>query len=252
MLRIIIQGINGRMGKTLCHLISERDDCAVVCGIDQNCEGENIPVFPTLSMANIKADVVIDFSVPSATISSLAICTERLLPCVICTTGFTSEQQNIINTASKTIPIFQSANMSLGVNLLIELVKKANAILGFDYDIEIIEKHHNNKIDAPSGTALMLANAINEDNSNEYNYVYDRHAVRAKRDKREIGIHSVRGGNIVGEHDVIFAGQNEVITLSHSAASRDVFASGAVSAAIFLAKQAPGIYNMEAMINKTT
>ncbi len=246
MVRIIIQGIHGRMGQTLCRLIAAREDCTVVAGVDAAAKASAIPVFPSLAQVDVQADVLIDFSAPAATMASLPVCAARHLPCVVCTTGFSAQEQANIEACAKDIAVFQSANMSLGVNLLLELIQKANDVLGFDFDVEIVEKHHHNKVDAPSGTALMLADALNT--KENYHYIYDRYATRAKRDVREIGMHSVRGGNIVGEHDVIFAGENEVLTLSHSALSRDVFASGAVSAAIFLANQAPGLYNMKEMI----
>ncbi|MEG0617226.1 MAG: 4-hydroxy-tetrahydrodipicolinate reductase [Oscillospiraceae bacterium] len=245
MIRIIIQGINGRMGKALYSLISLRDDCKVVAGIDVKQYENDVPVFSSLKDVNIKADVLIDFSCPDASMLSLEYCNKISLPMVICTTGFNVEQEEKIKSAAQNIAIFKSANMSLGVNLLIELAQKASTILGIDYDIEIIEKHHNNKVDAPSGTALMLADSINNVNDNKYHYVYDRQSVRAKRDNKEIGIHSIRAGNIVGEHDILFAGQNETITLSHSASSREVFASGAVSAALFLSPQKAGLYTMK-------
>ena len=167
---------------------------------------------------------------------------------VLCTTGYSAEQTREIQEASKELPLFYSRNMSLGINLLIELAKKAEAVLGDAFDVEIVEMHHNQKIDAPSGTALMIADAINQVRNDSMQYVYDRHSQRKKREKQEIGLHSVRGGTIVGEHQVIFAGQSEVITLSHSAQSKELFAAGAVNAAVFMAGKVPGLYDMSHMI----
>ena len=178
----------------------------------------------------------------------LDYCMTNGTPIVIATTGYNDEQIAKIHKASEQIPVFFTWNMSIGINLLVQLAKKATAILGGQFDIEIVEKHHNQKIDAPSGTALMLANAINEELSGSMNYVYDRHSVRAKRQPNEIGIHAIRGGTIVGEHDIIFAGRDEVITLSHSAASKEVFAVGAVNAAVYLSGKPAGIYDMQDMM----
>lgn len=179
----------------------------------------------------------------------LAYCIEKKLPAVICTTGYSPEQVAQIKEASKKIAIFYSGNMSLGINLLIELSKKAAKVFGESFDIEIIEKHHNQKLDAPSGTALMIADAITEYAKNDAQYVYDRHAYRKKRDKREIGIHAVRGGNIVGEHEVLFAGTDELFTISHSARSKSVFAVGAVNAAVYMNGQSAGMYDMSDLLS---
>ena len=168
---------------------------------------------------------------------------------VFATTGYSDEQISKIKKASEQIPVFFTFNMSLGINLLIKLAKTATEVLGGQFDIEIVEKHHNQKIDAPSGTAIMIANSVNEVLNNSCHYVYDRHSQRKKRDSNEIGLHSIRGGTIVGEHDIIFAGRDEVITLSHSAASKEVFAVGSVNAAVFLAEQTPGIYDMADLLN---
>lgn len=250
MIKVILQGIHGKMGNVLAKMIEQREDCQVVAGIDAHSAPCDVPTFKTLADCNISADVLIDFSNPVATDAALSICAQRQLPCVICTTGLSADTlQKMADTATKTA-VFQSANMSLGVNVLIALAKQANAILGLDYDIEIIEKHHHNKLDAPSGTALMIADAVRDAASEEYHYVYDRHETRQKRDAHEIGLHAIRGGSIVGEHEVLFCGQDEVITLSHSAASRDVFANGAVNAALFLARQPAGMYNMEDLIKQ--
>ena len=201
-----------------------------------------------LSAISINPDVIIDFSHPSVLNELLDYCLTNRVALVIATTGYSQEQISKIHQAAKEIPLFFTANMSIGVNLIAELAKKATSVLGGQFDIEIIEKHHNQKIDAPSGTAIMLADAINEELNNEYSYTYDRHSIREKRTNKEIGLHAVRGGTIVGDHDIIFAGRDEVITLSHHAASKEVFAVGAVNAAIFLKGKEPGLYNMKDLI----
>ena len=198
------------------------------------------------------ADAVIGFSSPAALPALLDFCTARRVPVVLATTGYSQEQLAAIDRAAERIPVFRSANMSVGVNVLLALVRQATAALGGDYDIEIVEKHHNKKVDAPSGTALMLADAAATALPCQPEYVYDRHSVRRARAKEEIGICSVRGGGIVGDHDVLFAGENEVITLSHSAMSREVFASGAIRAARFLSGVAsPGLYSMTDLVQAT-
>lgn len=248
MTKIIIQGIGGRMGQALCRLIAAREDCCVAAGIDNAAPSADVPVFATLADCTVEADALIDFSSPAAVESAIPVCAAKKLPCVICTTGLSAACEDKLRELSNTVPVFKSANMSVGINLLIELAKKANAVLGTDYDIEIIEKHHHNKLDAPSGTALMIGDAIKEAAETPYHYVYDRHAVRQKREPSEIGMHAVRGGSIVGEHEVLFCGQNEIITLSHSAASREVFAEGAVNAAVFIADKPAGMYSMKEML----
>lgn len=197
---IIIQGIGGRMGHVLCEMIAQREDCRVVAGIDMK-DGEmnGIPVYDSLDKLDGKGDVVIDFSAPAAVEKALPYCEAHKLPIVVCTTGLSEELQLKLVQLSRSIPVFKSANMSMGINVLSELCKRASAILGANYDIEIVEQHHHNKLDAPSGTALMLADAINEENDGAYHYVYDRSAVRQKRDPKEIGISAVRGGSIVGD-----------------------------------------------------
>ena len=249
MVDILVQGIHGRMGRALVALAGERVDCRVVAGVDTAALPCPVPVFSALDAVDIHADVLIDFSSPAAAEAAIQYCGTHRLPCVICTTGLNERQQEALRALSHTVPVFQSANMSLGVNLLIELAKQANAVLGTDFDIEIIEKHHHNKLDAPSGTALMIADALREASPVPYEPVYDRHTRRTKRAQTEIGIHAVRGGSIVGEHEVLFAGPQEVITLSHSAASREVFANGALNAALFLAKQPAGMYTMKDLIH---
>lgn len=245
---IIIQGINGQMGKVLCDLIAKREDCRIVGGVDVTPQSGAVPVTASLEELGICADVLIDFSRPEATKNALRFCAKNKMPCVICTTGLDDEAEELLNTTAAETAVFKSANMSMGINLLAELAQTAATALGMDYDIEIIEKHHHNKVDAPSGTALFLADAINETQDEPYEYVYDRHSVRQKRQPREMGLHSIRGGSIVGEHEILFCGPDEVITLSHSAGSRAVFANGAINAAVFLAKQAPGRYTMKELL----
>lgn len=249
MVRIIISGCNGKMGKVIEKSINGKNDCEVAAGIDVNNSSNYIfPVFSSPKDANVEADVVIDFSNPAALTELLDYCINNKTPIVICTTGFSQHQITQIKDASKHIPIFFSGNMSLGINLLIELSKKATSVLGNDFDIEIVEKHHNQKIDAPSGTALMIADNISNCLDKTPNYIYDRHSYRRKRANNEIGIHSVRGGTIVGEHEVIFAGHDELLTISHSAQSKEIFATGAINAAIFMVNKAPGLYDMSDLL----
>ncbi|MDO4460513.1 MAG: 4-hydroxy-tetrahydrodipicolinate reductase [Clostridia bacterium] len=250
MTKIILSGCAGHMGRVITALANGRDDVEIVAGIDLNTEaGLGYPIYKNITEVNEKADAVIDFSHVSVLESILAYGAEHTdTALVLCTTGYSPEQVEAVKKASETSPVFYSRNMSLGINLIIELAKKATAVLGDQFDIEIIEKHHNQKIDAPSGTALMIADAIADVREGESVYTYDRHAVRKKREKSEIGISAVRGGTIVGEHEVIFAGNNEVITLSHSAQSKDLFASGAVNAAVFMTGKPAGLYDMSAMI----
>ena len=229
--KIIISGCNGRMGRVVESICETDPDVSVVAGFDVSLESRAFPVF-----------------VSAALDSLLAFALERKVPLVLATTGYSDEQLAQIDEASKRIPIFRSANMSLGINVLLELVKKAAAVLGDSYDIEIVEKHHNQKLDAPSGTALALADSMNEALDDAYTYKYDRSQERKKRDKYEIGISAVRGGNIVGEHEVIFAGQDEVIEFKHTAYSKAVFAKGAVEAAKFLNGKSAGHYDMADVI----
>jgi len=237
------------MGKVITDIVSQKADCEIVCGIDKAAGESEYPVFSDISLCNIKADCIIDFSHPSALNGILNYAINNGVPAIIATTGLSEEQTNAVKEAAKSVPIFFSFNMSLGVNLLCSLAKSAAKILGDNFDIEIIEKHHNQKIDAPSGTALMLANAVNDVCDDKYTYEYDRHSKRQKRSKSEIGIHAIRGGTIVGEHDVIFAGHDEVITLSHSAQSKEVFAAGAVKAAKFIVGKPNGLYDMGSILN---
>lgn len=246
MTRLLLCGCGGKMGAAVQNFVREREDCTIVAGVDiTGAPQTGFPVYTEISEVAEPVDVLIDFSHPSALSPILAYCEGHAgTAAVLCTTGYTPEQTAAIMEASKTIPVFYSRNMSLGINLLIELSKKAMKVLGDSFDVEIVEMHHNQKIDAPSGTALMLADALNEDRDNTMKYVYDRHSQRKKREKSEIGIHSVRGGTIVGEHQVIFSGQHEVITLSHSAQSKELFASGAINAAVFMDCKDAGLYNM--------
>lgn len=244
MINIALVGCNGKMGKAVMDAVSKRDDCEIIFGIDAYGENDKIKVYKDFSSVSEKPDVIVDFSNPNSLESLLSFACEKKIPCVICTTGFSKEQVNDINKASEKTAIFYSGNMSLGINLLIELSKEATKLLGNEFDIEIVEKHHNQKVDAPSGTALMIADGISEELSHEPQYVYDRHSYRKKRSKNEIGIHSVRGGTIVGEHEVIFAGHDEVVTITHQAQSKEVFAVGAVNAAVYLADKNAGMYNM--------
>ena len=249
MTELVIQGIGGRMGHVLCDMIAGREDCRVVAGIDLHAgEQDGIPVVSDPEALAGRGDVIIDFSSPAAVEKILPYCEAHKTPIVLCTTGLSDELNLKIVQLSRSVPVFKSANMSMGINLLAELCKRASAILGGGYDVEIVEQHHHNKLDAPSGTALMLADAINEQNDGAYHYVYDRSAVRAKRDPQEIGISAVRGGSIVGDHEVLFCGPDEVITLKHTAYSRSIFANGAINAAVYLAKKDPGLYNMNDLI----
>lgn len=249
--KIIISGCNGKMGQVVENICLADPDITVVAGFDLSSAHRSYPVFSNPSNFTGDADVVIDFSNPAALDGLLQFCTERRTPLVLATTGFSPAQLDAVEKASKIIPIFRSANMSLGINVLLELVKKAAAILGDSYDIEIVEKHHNRKVDAPSGTALMIADAAASALNFDADYVYDRHSVRQSRDKKEIGISSVRGGTIVGEHEIMFAGRDEVIEIKHTAMSREIFANGAVKAAKFLAAGCkPGMYDMSMLVQE--
>ena len=250
MLKVILSGCSGKMGSVITDIISEDNEAQIVAGVDPFFkEGLKYPVHPTFNELP-EADVIIDFSNPAALDNILEYSVKNGVALVAATTGYTDIQIEKIKAAAKKIPVFFTFNMSLGINLMTSLVKKATAVLGDSFDIEIIEKHHNQKIDAPSGTAIMLANAVNKVLDNRMIYEYDRHSKREKRSKNEIGIHSVRGGTIVGEHEVIFAGNNEVVTLTHQAFSKNVFATGAIKAAKFLSGKKPGLYDMNDLINE--
>lgn len=250
MTRIIMNGCNGKMGRVITRLVEEDAECQIVAGFDINDSFENTyPVFSDPEEFMGEADVVIDFSHPSCLDALLSYCKRRNLPVIIATTGLSAEQKEKMQEVSNEIPVFFSANMSLGINLLISLAKKATKLLEGNFDIEIVERHHNQKIDAPSGTALAIADAIDETLSYPAEYVYDRHSVRRKRKPTEIGIHAVRGGTIVGDHEVIFAGNDEVIELKHSAYSKEVFAVGAIKAAKYMKAKGAGMYDMNDLIS---
>ena len=249
MKQIILSGCNGKMGHVISDIVMGRDDCTIVAGFDLNTQRQyDYPVYAKPSEYTGSGDVIIDFSHPSLLTSLLDYAEEKKIPIVLATTGYSKAQLEEIHAAAQRLPVFFSANMSLGINLMVELAKKAASVLGGSFDIEIIEKHHNQKIDAPSGTALMIADGVSGVLSEKPQYVYDRHSQRKKRDKNEIGIHAIRGGTIVGEHDIMFAGRDEILTISHTAMSKEVFASGAVNAAVFMCGKAPGLYNMKDMV----
>ena len=252
MTKILLSGSGGHMGQAVARVCEKTSGVEIAAGYDINTnQSSGFPVYTNLSDVKEEFDVIIDFSHPSAFDGLIDYVLETKTPVVICTTGLSDEQRARMNEAAKTAPIFFSANMSIGINLIIELACKAAKLLENNFDIEIIEKHHNQKLDAPSGTALAIADAVSEAVSYEPEYVYDRHSVRKKRGKTEIGLHAVRGGTIVGEHDVIFAGTDEVIELKHSATSKEVFAVGAVKAAAFMNGKPSGMYNMKDLIENS-
>ena len=238
-----MHGCNGAMGQVISEIIEESESAVMAAGVDFKDDGHNpYPVFKNLEDCNVDVDVIIDFSSSKATDRLLSYVAEKQIPLVLCTTGLSEEQLKKVEETSKKTAILRSANMSLGVNILLKLVNTAAKVLAdADFDIDIVEKHHKLKVDAPSGTALALADAVNEALHNEYEYVYDRSQRRIKRPKKEIGISAVRGGTIVGQHDVIFAGQDEVIEFHHTAYSKAIFGKGAVSAAIYLAGKPAGM-----------
>ena len=250
MVRIIMHGCNGKMGQVISGLVAADSEAEIVAGVDVYDQVANpYPVFKSIEECNVEADAIIDFSNAAGVDKLLDYCVEKQVPVVLCTTGLSEEQLAHVKAASGKVAILKSANMSLGINMLLKLLKEATSILApAGFDIEIVEKHHNLKLDAPSGTALALADSINEELNNSYEYVYDRSQVREKRSEKEIGISAVRGGTIVGDHDVIFAGADEVITFSHRAYSKAVFGKGAVQAAKFLAGKPAGMYDMSDVI----
>ena len=251
MTRIIMAGCNGRMGKVISSLCLEDADATIVAGVDIIDDGTNeYKVFDSYSKIDVEADVIIDFSSPKLLKDMLQYAVEKKIPAVICTTGYSDNEIEAIKEASNKVAILRSGNMSLGINTLVkimETISKTLAEAGFD--IEIVEKHHNQKVDAPSGTALLLADSINNELNNEMDYNYDRSKQRQKREKKEIGISAVRGGTIVGEHEVIFAGTDEVIEIKHTAYSRAIFGKGAISAAKFLKEKTNGMYSMKDVID---
>ncbi len=249
MTRIILTGCNGKMGAVVSGYAKKQEDCVIVAGLDRSSDQKwDYPVFTDLASCNIPADVVLDFSNAGGLETSLQLALAHKLPLVVAATGHTEEQLAQLHEASTQIPVFRSANLSLGINLLLELVKKAAAVLGSSCDIELVEKHHNQKIDAPSGTALMIANTIASALPEQPEFVYDRHDRHEKRPPNEIGVHTIRGGTIVGEHTALFIGQDEVLEIKHEALSKEIFAVGAFRACSFLAKQAPGEYNMQDLV----
>ena len=250
MVRAIMHGCNGKMGRVITGLISEDEGIRIVAGVDAYTAVPNeYPVFDSIEKCDVEADVVIDFSNASAVDGLLSYCRARKLPVLLCTTGLSEAQLAEVEDAAKETAVLKSANMSLGINLLLKLLQDAAKVLGpAGYDIELVERHHNQKVDAPSGTAIALADSVNEALDHQYTYVYDRSQVRQKRDKKEIGISAVRGGTIVGDHEVIFAGTDEVIEFRHTAYSKSVFGKGAVEAAKFLAGKPAGRYDMSDVI----
>lgn len=248
MIKVLINGCNGKMGQELAKAIEKNDNFKTICGIDRIDTGDNkFSVYTDITKIAEEPDVIIDFSVPVSTFNVLQYAVEKHIPIVICTTGFSKEELEKIEELSKQVPIFRSSNMSYEINLMSKLVAQITRYLK-DSDIEIVETHHNRKVDAPSGTALLLADSINNELNNEMHYEYDRHVKREKRDKKEIGIHSIRGGNIVGTHTVTFFSENETFEITHTATSRGVFAEGALKAAEYLVLQDNGLYNMNDLI----
>lgn len=243
MVKILLNGCLGKMGQAVEACVNEREDIMIACGVDIAEGDKTYPVYNCFVDVQETPDVIVDFSNPLVLDDMLSFAAEKKIPVIICTTGFSEAQVQKIKDTSSTIPVFYSGNMSLGINVLIALSKMAAKVLYNSFDVEIIEKHHNLKLDAPSGTALMIADAINDEVGGTQ-YVYDRHAYRKRREHSEIGIHSIRGGTIVGEHEVIFAGHDEVVSLKHQAQSKGVFAAGAVNAAVFMKDKPAGLYDM--------
>lgn len=248
----LIWGIGGRLGANMLECLNKSDDVRAVGGVDKFADPTtfNIPVFKEVADIDIKVDVVVDFSRPDAVFDILPFCAEKGVPVVLATTGHTDKHMEFINAYADKIAIFKASNMSLGINLLIDLARKATKALGQNFDIEIIEQHHNIKVDAPSGTALSIAKAINEECDSSKEFVYGRHSMNERRKKSEIGIHAVRGGTIVGKHEILFIGNDEIITLSHEANSKAVFSEGAIKAGKFLVGKAHGMYDMIDLINE--
>ena len=250
MVKIIMHGCNGHMGQVISGIVEKDPDAEIVAGIDIADQGKNsYPVFTDIDACQVEADAIIDFSSAKATDKLLEYSAARQIPVVLCSTGLSQEQRAKVEETSRKVAVLKSANMSLGINTLLKLVQDAARVLAAaGFDMEIVEKHHRLKLDAPSGTALALADSINEAMDNQYHYVYDRSQKREKRDDKEIGISAVRGGTIVGEHEIIFAGQDEVIEFKHTAYSKAIFGKGAVEAAKFLAGKPAGRYDMSDVI----
>lgn len=246
MTRVIMNGCNGHMGRVISDLCAQDDEIEIVAGVDIDTESPyGYPVFSDIADCGAEADAIIDFSHVSCIDALLSYSVERRIPVIVCTTGLSDAQNAAVRAASGKVAVLKSANMSLGINTLIELLKPAaRTLAGAGFDVEIVEKHHNRKLDAPSGTALALADSVNEAMDHTYEYKLDRSAERKKRGKKEIGIQAVRGGTIVGEHEVLFCGTDEVITLKHTAYSRAIFGKGAIEAAKFLAGKPAGFYDM--------
>ena len=243
---VIIQGINGRMGRVLQELIAQRNDCRVVAGIDLAASNGDIPVFASFNDLTVKGDVLIDFSAPAATRNAIQYCREHKLPCVICTTGLDAETEAELHELSSHCAVFKSANMSMGINLLIKLAKEASLLLGDAYDVEIVEKHHHNKVDAPSGTAHMLFRAVKQVRPNAVEHC--GRSGECKRTKEEIGVSSLRMGNVVGVHEIHICTPSQTLTLRHEAHNRAMFADGAVEAARFVLGKPAGLYDMENLL----
>lgn len=250
MIKVLLSGCLGKMGKVVIDASKKFSNLEIVAGVDTaTCENSVFPIYNNIFECNLEIDVIVDFSRPSALGNLLKYSKGKNIPIVLCTTGFSTDQLAEINQASKELPIFRSANMSFGINLINNLLKEVSSLLYNDFDIEIIEKHHNQKVDSPSGTALMLANTIKDSIEEETKFVYGREGI-AKRNNNEIGIHAIRGGSIVGDHNIIFAGSGEVIEISHSAISREVFAYGALKACEFMYHKQKGLYNMDNIIQE--
>lgn len=249
MIKIILNGCNGRMGKSIAELAKSCDSLEIVAGVDKfgTAAVSHFPIYDNINNFQGQCDVILDFSSPQSLPELSKYCRERKLPLVLCTTGYSKDEYEAISLLSKEIPVFNSGNMSLGISILSSVLKKISPILFDGFDIEIIEKHHNQKVDSPSGTALLLADSIKSSLHDEVEYIHGREGLK-KREKKEIGMHAVRGGAIVGEHEIIFAGKGETIELKHTALSRDVFASGALRACEFMVNKAPGLYNMNDVV----
>ncbi len=251
MTRIIMTGCNGKMGKTISEIVAEDEEAVIVAGVDISEGTRDYPVYKKISDVKEEADVVIDFSTPKLLDEILSFAIEKQIPTVLCTTGYSAEQIEQINQTANQTALLRSANMSLGINIMIKVMETvAKTLADTGFDIEIVERHHNQKLDAPSGTALALADAINKELDNDYDYKYDRSTLREKRPKKEIGISAVRGGTIVGEHEIIFAGTDEVIEFKHTAYSKAIFGKGAVEAAKFLKGKQTGLYDMKDVIGE--
>ncbi|MCR5667138.1 MAG: 4-hydroxy-tetrahydrodipicolinate reductase [Eubacterium sp.] len=250
MTRVIMHGCNGHMGQVITQLCAQDEDVEIVAGVDVSDHIENTyPVFKTIAECDVEADVVIDFAAVQAIDGLLDTCVKKQLPVIVCTTGLSDAQNDKIKESAKKVAVLKSANMSLGINTLMELLKQAASVLGAaGFDCEIVERHHNQKLDAPSGTALALADSVNEGLSEHYAYKFDRSQERKKREQKEIGISAVRAGNIVGQHEVLFAGPDEVIEFHHTAYSKGVFAKGAIEAAKYLKGKGAGLYDMSDVI----